>query len=246
MKAVPIVLLASALLLTGPGGSGRAEPPAAGAPYVYNYPHQVPADYVYRTGRIFSPPGSRSASAAKPQAGEPAGPEGEAFRLRVHALAGQLLANAEEEIRGNYQLAVSTFVNLNNLYRTSALGRCLSEQLMGELQIAGVDVIELRQTPSIMVSQGGEYALSRDMDELAFTHAAQATLVGTYTVAAEQLLINTRLLRNRDNKVLASASLALPLDPLLKGLLADEAMPAGKSTPVKIRAYPHNGTRPRS
>jgi TolB-like protein len=244
MKAVQSMFLTGALLLAaGLGATGGAELPVAATPYIYNYPHQVPADYVYRTGRIFSPPASRFASAPGPQAAAPNGAEGETFRLRIGALAVELLANAEEEIPDQYQLAVSTFVNLNNLYRTSALGRYLSEQLMGELQMARVEVIELRRAPSIMVSQGhGEYALSRDMGELAFVHAVQATLVGTYTVAAEQLLINARLLRNRDSKVLASAGVALPLDPLLKGLLADEAMPAGRASTVRIRAHHQTGT----
>jgi TolB-like protein len=245
MKAAQTILLAGSLLLVaGPGHAGRAqaESPPAGTRFFYNYPHQVPPDYVYRTGRIFAPPSGGPPPPAQSAAPEPAAPDGQAFRLLIGELAGRLLASGEEEIADQYRLAVSTFVNLNNLYRTSALGRYLSEQLMGELQTAGVEVVELRRTPSIMMSQAhGEYALSRDMDELAFLHAVQATLVGTYTVAAEQLFINARLLRNRDNKVLASAGLALPLDPLLRSLLADEAMPAGRATPVRIRAYHENG-----
>lgn len=245
MKAVQTILLAGTLLLaTVPGGYGRAKP--AAVPYKnlsYNYSRQVPSDYVYRTGYLFIPPAGGDDSAATSSGKKSAAmADGQAFRIRVGKLAGQLLANADEEIADQYKVAVSTFVNLNNLYRTSALGRYLSEQLMGELQTAGIDVVELRRTPSILISQAyGEYALSRDMDELAFVHSVQATLVGTYTVAAQQLFVNARLLRNRDNKVLASASLTLPLDPLIRSLLADEAVPGGKGAPVKIRAYHENG-----
>lgn len=240
MKAVQIVFLASILLLGG-GAAQAATPMVPFKHYYYNYLHQVPPDYVYRTDRLFFPPNGPPAATSPAQKSPP--PDGRAFRRRIRKLAKQLLAHASEEIADQYKVAVSTFVNLNNLYRTSALGRYLSEQLMGELQTAGIDVIDLRRTPSIMVSRThGVYALSRDMDELSFVHSAQATLVGTYTVAAKQLFINARLLRNRDSRVLASASLMLPLNPLLRSLLADESAPVGPGTKVKIGAYPGNGS----
>ncbi|MEJ2032146.1 MAG: FlgO family outer membrane protein [Deltaproteobacteria bacterium] len=245
MKLVQTILSACTLLLaTAPGSYGRAKPTSIPHKnFSYNYLHQVPPDYVYRTGRILIPAaGGNDPAATSSEKKSAAVADGQALRIRVGKLAGQLLANADEEIADQYKVAVSTFVNLNNLYRTSALGRYLSEQLMGELQTSGIDVVELRRTPSILVSQAhGEYALSRDMDELAFVHSVQATLVGTYTVAAQQLFVNARLLRNRDNKVLASANLALPLDQLIRSLLADESVPGGKGAPVKIRAYHENG-----
>jgi TolB-like protein len=216
--------------------------------YFYNHPHQVPPDYVYRTGRLFSPPASGSPAGAgsghqqaggeEKQESAVAGPQyGQALTLKIEALARQLFANAEEEIADQFTVAVSSFVNLNQLYRTSSLGRYVSEQLMGELQVAGVEVIELRRTPSIMISSGGEHALSRDMNELVFIHRAHATLVGTYTVVEDQLFINARLLRNQDSKVLSSGALVMALDPVTRGMLADEALPAtgASSSQVKIR-----------
>lgn len=204
-----------------------------------DYPRRVPEEYIFRSGRFSVQPVQQQSLAGRAgKVKESDSRHGEELMARVGLLARQLLTSAEEEIASQYTVAVSSFVNLNNLYRTSALGRYVSEQMMGELQVAGVNVIELRRTPSIMISrEHGEYAMSRDMNELAFTQYAHATLVGTYTVAEDQLFLNARLLRNRDSKVLASGSLVAALDPITRGLLADEDTPAAGNARVKIRSY---------
>jgi TolB-like protein len=238
------ILIGSISLLAVAGWSTVVSASAGDEPsrgrYFYDFPRQMPDDYVYRTGDIFFPaPGPNSGAIIEGEQGN-SGDEfhGQRLMAMVGALARQLLANAEEEVADDFIVAVSSFVNLNDLYRTSALGRYISEQLMGELQMAGVSIVELRRTPSILISRGqGEFNLSRDMNELAFIHYAHATLVGTYTVVENQLMLNTRLLRNRDNKVLSSGALVVPLDSVTKGLLADETSSAARGATVQIRAY---------
>lgn len=213
----------------------------------FNYPHPLPPDYVYRTDRVFSPPtgnglgaffdGSDKKQAPPPgAAGQPAG--GGRLAQQIHLLSRQLLGNAKEQIADNYAVMVSTFVNLNRLYSTSSLGRYISEQLISELQFAGIDVIEVRQSPGIMISQGsGEYSLSRDMDELSFVQPVQATVVGTYTVAGGEVFINARVLRNTDRMVLSAANLVVGVDHVIQRLLADETMPPMPGKPVQVRAF---------
>ncbi|MEW6595602.1 MAG: FlgO family outer membrane protein [Thermodesulfobacteriota bacterium] len=207
--------------------------------YAYNYPHEIPADYVYRTGRVFSPQnmGSGLLPSLAGGNGMPVASNA-ALATAVHELAQKLLATSREEIADEYTVAVSTFVNLNNLYATSALGRYVGEQMIGELQNSGVEVVDVRKTPGIMVSKHhGEYAMSRDMKELAYIQNAQAMLAGTYAVAEGRVYLNARLLRNEDNMVLAAATLELPLDAVVAGMLADEAMPVGRPAPVAVRAF---------
>ncbi len=218
--------------------------------YFFNYPHSMPPDYVFRTSRVF-PPASGSGVVFNPvseaikqrslskeaEAGIPQD-RGEMLREKVQDLVRQLLENAKEEINDEYVVTVNTFVNLNNLYRTSSLGRYMSEQLVTELQRVGVDVLEIRKTPSIMMSKGfGEYGLSRDMDELDFVHASHAMIVGTYSSADGRIFINARVLRNRDGMVLSTASLVFELDSVTWAMLADESMPApvGPGSTVNVR-----------
>ncbi|MHB1183943.1 MAG: FlgO family outer membrane protein [Desulfobulbia bacterium] len=225
----------------------RQKPSPAYRPYFYNYPHAIPPDYVFRTGRVFSPRNmSQSGLSAFGQAGggqaDGAG-QGAALHARISQMGKALIANASEVVADEYVVAVSTFVSLDNLYATSSLGRYLGEQLLSTLQQEGLEVIEVRKTPGLMVSPyHGEYALSRSMDEISLVQGAQAVVVGTYAVAGQEIFVNARLLRNDDNRVLSSASLVLPIDALTANLLANESMPASTRTAkVAIRAFPEKG-----
>ena len=226
----------------------RQRPTPAYRPYFYNYPHAIPPDYVFRTPRVFSPRNMSSsvfAGFGAGQAGGPAGSAGQgtALQAKVNELGKALIANASEVVADEYVVAVSTFVTLDNLYATSSFGRFLGEQLLSTLQQSGLEVIEVRKTPGMMVSpHHGEYALSRSMDELGLVQAAQAVVVGTYTVAGQEVFVNARLLRNEDNRVLSSASMVLPIDAMTANLLANESMPASARTAqVTIRQFPEKG-----
>ena len=206
--------------------------------YVHNYPHPVPPDYVYRTGRIFSPKSWLTTFDKQEKEAIPVD-KGAKLVFKVKELASQLLGNAGDEYGDDFVLTVTTFVNLNNLYQTSAFGRYFSEQLISELQLAGVRVIDIRKSPGLMISESyGEYGMSRDMDELSYIHSSQAMLVGTYTFVEGEIFINARILRNPDGMVVSSASLVFGLDSLSEGLLADEGMPVRTAAPVSVRAFP--------
>jgi TolB-like protein len=206
----------------------------------FNYLHQVPPDYVYRTNRIFIPPARAGFFAGDQVAGNSATSGGDFLRERVTGLAQDLIVNSREEIADEYTIAVTSFVNLNRLYATSSFGRYFAEQLLTEMQLYGVDVIEVRKTPALMISEGyGEYNLSRDMNELSFVQPVQAVLVGTYTITDTEVLINARLLRNDDGLLLSGASLAMEIGPAVRRLLADEAMPtrAARGGSVRLRNF---------
>jgi TolB-like protein len=213
--------------------------------YFYNYPHALPADYVFRTARVFAP-GNIPQAVSEPAAGmETRAGQGVALSAAINQLGQALIDNAGEAEANEYVVAVSTFVSLDNLYATSSLGRYLSEQLLSALQQAGLEVVEVRKAASLMLSAShGEFALSRDMDELSREQAVQAVVVGTYAVAGREIFVNARLLRNEDNRVLSSATLVLPLDAMTEKLLANESMPASAGNSlavVTIRQFPEDG-----
>lgn len=218
----------------------RQRPTPDYRPYFYNYPHAIPADYVFRTGRVFSPRNMSQSFLTGVGSGQPGNSgEGAVLQARINQLGKALIANAGEVVGDEYVVAVSTFVSLDNLYATSSLGRFLGEQLLSTLQQAGLEVIEVRKTPGMMVSPyHGEYALSRSMDEISLVQTAQAVVVGTYAVAGQEIFVNARLLRNNDNRVLSSASLVLPIDAMTANLLANESMPAStRTSKVSMRQF---------
>ncbi|MBC8318383.1 MAG: hypothetical protein H8E41_10800 [Desulfobulbaceae bacterium] len=160
------------------------------------------------------------------------------LKLRIRQLSHQLLDNVTEDSFNESVVIVTTFVNLNDLYETSGLGRLMAEQLMGELQKRGVEIIDARVATSLQVSEGfGEYALSRDMNQLSYVHAAQAVVVGTYSVAADEIAVNARLLNQGNGAVLSSASIVFPTDNLVAALLRDTGKPPSAGSMVSLRSF---------
>lgn len=211
--------------------------------YSLDYPHAVNQDYVYRTPRVYqsesdnSSPWLKLSSTRTSKSLIPA-EEGMELRLRVRELVADLLATSREPVAGELQVAVSTFVHLDQLYETSAMGRYLSEQMLHELQRMGVDVVEVRMMPSMKISQShGEYVLSRDMGELSYLHEVDAVVAGTYTVADGQIFINGRLLAVQTGKVLASGSMVFEVDPVVAALLRRSGQPLAPPASVSIQSY---------
>ena len=211
-----------------------------------DYPQPLHTDYVYRTSRLTAPEESSFWGTwslfppSHPDAGvEIPAVEAAALRGRVRELAQQLLQSGGDGLDADSVLTVNSFVNLNSLYTTSALGRYLGEQMIGELQAAGLTLIDVRKTNSLMIRETyGEYGLSRDLNELSRAHDSQAVVVGTYTYAQGQILLNARVLRNRDGMVIAQASTAFALDPLTTAMLKDEATPPRRGGLIRIEAMP--------
>ena len=171
---------------------------------------------------------------------ESTGNSGDELRLRVRELARQLMINSADDFADGPAVTVSTFVSLNRLYSTSSLGRYLSEQMISELQLAGVKIIEVRKTPSILISERqGEYGLSRDMDELQYVHGAKLMVAGTYTISNGQIFVNARVLRNSDSVVLSTATMVFGMNPLVREFLMDEgALVSMPEKVVQVRPFP--------
>jgi len=215
----------------------------------YNYPHNVPADYVYRTGRVFTPkeepatwwPDLQNFFTRKTLPGPPPpipAEQAAELKLKVRELTQQLIDHAREPIADQYRVIVSTFVNLNQLYKTSGLGRIMAEQMINEFQRTGIEVVDVRMTPAIQITEGyGEYGLSRDMAQLSYVQDAQAVVVGTYTISDGQVMVNARLLQQGDGSVLSSGSIVFEANKLVQGFMQDEAMPPRRGTVVELHNF---------
>jgi len=104
-------------------------------------------------------------------------------------------------------MAVTTFVNVDDLYSTTTFGRILSEQLMSELAMKGFEVIELRHPDALqLMDAGGEFALSRDVSVLRRKQELGAIVVGTYAVSPTRVYLNVRLIDPGSSMVLSAAS----------------------------------------
>ncbi|GEM_PF-2034965 len=117
-------------------------------------------------------------------------------------------------------IIVTTFVDLNNFYKTCPLGRLLTEELIGDLQRLGLNIIEMRRSNAIFVKQRfGEFALSRDVNQLAKKWQVRYILVGTYFEKGGFLIINARLVSKKGDEIVSSASTIINVNQYIASLL---------------------------
>jgi TolB-like protein len=104
-------------------------------------------------------------------------------------------------------IGITTFVNLDDLYKTSTFGRVLSEQLMSELTMRGFDVIELRQSDALQfIDADGEFALSRQPGMTRRSRELGGIVVGTYVASSNRVYINTRVIDPSTALIVSSGS----------------------------------------
>ncbi|MBU0910277.1 MAG: hypothetical protein KKA54_12460 [Proteobacteria bacterium] len=165
--------------------------------------------------------------------------KGEAYELRhkIQCMAEDLVMTLEDPDPLNGTLAdglvVTTFVDINNLYRTSSFGRYVAGQLMNEMQRYSYQVIEMRKNLSVVVQEKrGEFGLSRNPEEIPSSHEAGAMLTGTYLVGEREIIVNASIVDNRRGELLSSATVIFPRNSLGSLMLQDTAAAKKQSAGV--------------
>jgi TolB-like protein len=127
-------------------------------------------------------------------------------------------------LRENRQpLLTGTFVNVNSLEDSSALGRIVAEQISSRFAQQGFTMVELKLRRNVFIkTQGGEFMLSREVKNLSRLHNAAAVIAGTYAIGRRNVYVSARLIRAADNLIIASHDYALPMGPDTKALLAGQ------------------------
>lgn len=141
----------------------------------------------------------------------------------IHAnykAADFLLAGLPSAVGRTQPLIIATVVNIDNLDQSSTLGRLTSEHLSARFTQAGFRMIELKYRNSVYVKRSqGELMLTREINELAQSHDAQAVIIGTYGQSNDFVFINLKVIQPATNIVLAVHDYALPLDGSIRALL---------------------------
>ena len=140
-----------------------------------------------------------------------------------YAAAEALLKQVPWLKENRQPLLQGTFVNVDNMEDSSAMGRIVAEQVSSRFAQEGFTVIEMKLRRNVYIQQfGGEFVLSREVQNLSQVHNAAAVIAGTYAVGRRTVYINARLIRAADNLVLAAHDYSMPLGPDAKALLASE------------------------
>lgn len=117
-------------------------------------------------------------------------------------------------------ILVASFVNIDNVHRSSTFGRMVAEQIGSAISKKGFKVFEMKLRHNVFIQeQTGELLLSREIREISLQHNAHAVLVGTYAAGKRTVYVNAKLVRANDGVVLASHDYGLPIGPDTKHML---------------------------
>lgn len=134
-----------------------------------------------------------------------------------YAAVDALMAKAGKSITKNTPMLVGTVGNVNNVETSSTLGRTITEQISAHLAEKGYKVAEMKLRQGISVQEGGlnsagtgEFLLSRNVREISGEHKAAAAVTGTYSVGADTVLVNLRLIDIRSGNIITGYDYVLP------------------------------------
>ncbi|TLD41870.1 MAG: hypothetical protein JETT_1887 [Candidatus Jettenia ecosi] len=128
-----------------------------------------------------------------------------------YLITDKLLSQSKLQISQNEAILVASFVDINNLTKSSTFGRMLAEHVSSRLSQRGYKVIDIRlRTESVFMEEGkGEFLLSRDLQAVSKNHNASAVVVGTYGESARGIYISARIINLSDSTVISSCDYGL-------------------------------------
>lgn len=124
---------------------------------------------------------------------------------KIVELADSLLASSRIAQADMGNIAITSFVNLHNLSKTSAFGRTLGETFFNELFIRGFNVADFRGQNALTINPTGEFFITRDVKKINKKVANSYVLVGTFSAIDKQVIINARIMDNQTGRIVASA-----------------------------------------
>jgi TolB-like protein len=97
----------------------------------------------------------------------------------------------------------ASFVDINDLEKSSPLGRIVSEQVSSRIAQHGFRVLEmkLRQHSIYIQKNEGEFLLSREIREISDSVDSDFVIVGTYAVAERNIYVSVRVVDTTDNSI---------------------------------------------
>ncbi|MBY8178625.1 hypothetical protein KW505_02765 [Vibrio fluvialis] len=128
------------------------------------------------------------------------------------------LVQSNTSVTARTPIAVTSFVDLQNMDTTNWLGNSVSEGFIYQFQRRGFKVVDYKTTGSIQVTQQGDFAFSRDWKDLAQQQEVQYVLTGTMLRQEGGVLINARVVGMQSRIVVATAQGFLPADRIGRDL----------------------------
>jgi len=144
------------------------------------------------------------------------------FTVSHSRIAAKALSSQAKKVLGTQtSVIVASFVDVNDLTKSSSLGRIISQQFGSGFVQDGFDVIELLLRKNIYISEqnNGEFLLSRKVRDLSAKHHVHAVVVGAYAVGDDTVFITSKVIDIATNRILTSIDFSIPLDKNVRNML---------------------------
>lgn len=149
-------------------------------------------------------------------------------------IADSLIENALPPLIPNHPdmvILTTTFVDNNDLGKTSKFGRLIQEHTRSRFSQKGFTVRDIKLGDSLYIEPGsGETILTRDLTKLQGGQDAQAVVVGTISRSNRILYISSRLINPSNSTIIASVDYRLCMDDEILDLLNLQLLDEGDTT----------------
>jgi TolB-like protein len=140
------------------------------------------------------------------------------FNSGMIFLADQLDRNVDPAFRSR-PTVITSIASLANLNESSGLGRLVGEHLIHELQVRAWSVADIRLTRGLIVNNGGEFSLSRDMTQLRESFPIANIVTGTYSTTPDGVLLSVRVIDSSTGRVVSSGQTRFLRDRFIASLV---------------------------
>lgn len=151
--------------------------------------------------------------------------------------ADALYNGARHELADDAPIIYGVFTPVGQPETSSPFGRIFAEHVASHLVQRGVKVVEVRLRESIAVREGGPYALSDDVRDVARRVRARAALSGSYAVTSRYALITARLIDVSSGLVLSSWDTRIRVGTADYALFLEKSPPSGYTVTPRVTRY---------
>jgi TolB-like protein len=142
------------------------------------------------------------------------------FIASNYKAADALLAQLSGKLIADKPLIMATVVNIDALEQTTTLGRLISEQISTRMAQGKMNMLEMKLRNSVYMKRNqGEMMLTREVNDMAITHKAQAVVVGSYAETSDMVFVNVKVIQPNTNYVLAAHDYALAKEGIVRSML---------------------------
>lgn len=121
-------------------------------------------------------------------------------------------------------IIMATVVNIDEIEKSSTLGRLISEHISSQFIHKGMNVVEMKFRENVYIKQNeGEMMLTREIGKLATSYRANAVVVGTYAISNSAVYINLKIIDPKTNVAISATDYVLPMNSDIEDMVGKKS-----------------------